>query len=145
MHRKLLASVGLLGLIAGGAYAQAPVHDTFPGTEPLSLQASNIGPTDTHSLIAPRLPGPAVGDDAGPAQLLSVASTALQQGQTGLAQEALERAETRALIRSTPPSAADRPDDNPLIDNIAAARQYLGAGNLAQARQTVTIAMAMAR
>jgi hypothetical protein len=145
MHTKLLASAGLLGLIAGGAYAQVPVHDTFPGTEPLSLQASNIVPSDTNSIVAPRLPDPAVGDDASPAQLLSVASTALQQGQTGLAQEALERAETRALIRSTPPSATDRPDDNPLVQNIAAARQYLGAGNLAQARQTVTQALAMAR
>ncbi len=86
-----------------------------------------------------------VGDGAGPAQLLSVAITALQQGQTGLAQDALERAETGALIRSTPPSVAGLPDGSPLIQNITAAREYLGAGNLAQAQQTVTLAMAMAR
>jgi hypothetical protein len=144
MHSKLLASVVLPGLIAGGAYAQAPVHDTFPGTEPLSLQASNVVPSDTNSMVAPRLPDPGVGDDGSPAQLLRVASAALQQGQTGLAQEALERAETQALIRSIAPSAIDRPDDNPLIQNIAAARQYLGTGDLPRAQQTVAQAQAMA-
>ena len=143
MHRTLLASAALLGLLAGGAYAQTAPAVAFPGTEPLSTHASNISPADTHSLIAPRLPTPAVGEDASPAQLLSVANDALQKGQTGLAQEALERAETRVLDRSTAPSAADQPDNSALIRDISSARQALGQGDLAGAQQPLQQAMAM--
>ena len=87
MHKKLLASAALLGLLASGAYAATPPAAASPGTipsgaaapatasrvtlrpataakatllgtEPLSVSASNIVPADTHSLVAPKLPTP---------------------------------------------------------------------------------------
>ncbi len=165
MHKKLLASAALLGLIAGSAYAQTPPaaapHGTapapmatpapaaaatvkVPGTEPISVSASNIVPADTHSLIAPRLPAPRVGKNASPVQLLRVANNALQENKTGLAQEALERAETRLLTRSTAPSAADQPDHSKLITDISMARRELGEGHVVKAEQPLQQAMSIA-
>src|SRR5579862_2271701 len=68
----------------------------------LSNRAGNIGPQDTRSEIAPNLPSPSVGQDSPPAAYLRAARTALLQGRTGEAQQALEMAETRALDRSVP-------------------------------------------
>jgi hypothetical protein len=169
MHKKLLASAALVGLLAGGAWAQTPpaastVSGTIPATtaaapaprlatppaarhaaaaEPFSVSASNIVPGDTRSLIAPRLPTPSVGDNASPEQLLTIASTALQKNDTGLAQEALERAETRLLDRAVTPTAANQPSTDPRIKDIVAARQNLGYGRLQQARQSLAQALAM--
>ncbi len=152
MHKKLLASAAMLGLIAGGAYAQTPPAAApaatphpmaapapaagavkAPGTASFSVKASNIVPADTHSLIAPRLPTPRVGENASPEQLLTVANNALKENKTGLAQEALERAETRLLDRSTNSSAANQPDNSMLIKDISMSRRALGRGDLTKA------------
>lgn len=88
---------------------------------------------DTRSPIAPRLPVPAVPDSADPRPFLQDAQAALDSRRTGKAQEALERAETRALDRTTAPDAAATPDGTPMIQQIAAAREALARGNVGEA------------
>lgn len=109
---------------------------------PRSGQASNITRSDTRSTIAPQLPVPTVGPNAGPEQFLTVAQSALQRHRTGEAQEALERAETRALDRSTSPANAGTPDQSPMIQQINDARTALGHGDTARASQIISQALA---
>ena len=68
--------------------------------------------------------------------------SALAAGRTGQAQEALERAETRLLTRSTEASAAGTADSNPLVGQISEARRALGRRDTAAARQAINTAMA---
>jgi hypothetical protein len=109
---------------------------------PTSSNASNISRGDTHADIAPRLPVPAISDNADPRQFLSVARQALQRNQTGAAQEALERAETRLLDRSTSPENMNAPDQGPMIQQITDARQALSRGDKSHALQVISAAMA---
>ena len=109
---------------------------------PLSDQASNMNQTDTRSPIAPRLPSPAVGPDAGTRQYLMAARTALAAGRTGEAQEALERAETRLLDRSVAPSRVNDALQGPGISDVTAARQALAARDRAGAIRIVDAALA---
>ncbi len=135
--RRALAPA-ILSLIIGGfianAQAQAPIarpgNDIGTGQSlPLSNNASNITANDSHSLIAPRLPTPAVSESAPPAMFLRAARDALAAGRTGEAQEALERAETRALSRPVRPSLARQPSGSPLVQQIAQARTALSGGD----------------
>lgn len=96
---------------------------------PTSNRASNIDSGDTRSVIAPRLPSPDVGQNAGPRAQLMAARQALAAGQTGAAQEALERAETRLLDRSVVPSRANLPDRTPLVTMVGQARRTLATGD----------------
>ena len=108
---------------------------------PMSARASNTTAGDTRSEIAPRLPAP--GADANPPEAyLAAAQRALAAGRTGQAQEALERAETRLLTRSTEASAAGTADSNPLVGQISEARRALGRRDTAAARQAINTAMA---
>jgi hypothetical protein len=117
MRQILFTSAALLGLAVGlPALAQTPQ----------SGGASNINAADTHSNIAPQLPVPALSAGASPHAYLLDAQQALQQHRTGAAQEALERAETRLLDRTTPPSAADTADAAPLVQQIDQALQAIG-------------------
>ncbi len=88
--------------------------------------ASNLTASDTHSEIAPKLPAPSIGPDAGPEAYLMAAKKALKAHRTGEAQSALEMAETRALDRSTPVDQAGTPDSSPLVTDIRAALESLG-------------------
>ena len=107
---------------------------------PLSARASNIVSSDTHSETAPRLPAP---DTAGssPEDFLRAAQRALAAGRTGQAQEALERAETRLLTRSTSAGDASVPDGSPMVKQISEARTALGRRDTAAARQAITTAI----
>ena len=107
---------------------------------PTSARASNIAPSDTRSEIAPRLPAPDAGGNS-PEDFLRAAQRALAAGRTGQAQEALERAETRLLTRSTEASAASVADANPMVRQISEARSALGRRDTAAARQAITTAM----
>ena len=98
---------------------------------PKSDNAGNLNPQTTRSLLAPNLPSPPAGDDL--QTLLLDARTSLQAGRTGQAQEALERAETRALDRSVTKGSEHVPAANPVVSRISAALQALGAGQSAQA------------
>ncbi len=137
MKKLLLAGVAVAALAAGPAFAQPT-----PAAEPTSTRASNASPADTRSEIAPSLPVPAVAADAGPRVFLQAAQAALEDGRTGAAQEALERAEARALDRSTTPDRADRPDGAPMVRRISDARAALGRGDTEAALQTVSDALA---
>ncbi|HVB69554.1 MAG TPA: hypothetical protein VNE67_17030 [Acetobacteraceae bacterium] len=129
-----------------GSVAQAP--GARPGHEPgvgasypLSNHASNIRSNDTHSVLAPTLPTPALGPDATVQDYLRAARTALDAGQTGQAQQALEMAETRALDRSVPQGATNAASHSDLVARIGAARRALGAGHRAQAMQRIDAAL----
>ncbi len=111
--------------------------------EPFSATASNIVPSDTHSVIAPQLPVPRLARNAGPPQFLRVADWGLQTNHTGLAQEAMERAETRLLDREITPSELGQPDTSPPVVTISEARLALGHGDIPKAQDRVLHALTM--
>jgi len=127
--------------------ADATTSDTAPGREyrggagsPSSSRASNSTSANTRSEIAPRLPDPSAG--ANTAQgYLAAAQRALNSGRTGAAQEALERAETRLLSRSTEQSMAGSPDASPMVQQIGEARRALASRNTAAAKTAISAAM----
>lgn len=119
-----------------------PGNDIGTGQSlPLSNYSSNITSSDTRSTIAPRLPSPGVAPGAGPRQFLMAARQALAANQTGAAQEALERAETRALDRSVAPSRANAPDAGRMVQQISGARHALATGDTAGAMQMINAAL----
>ncbi len=124
MARFVTAFVGLT-LLAGPAFA----------SEPMSSQASNLVPRDTRSDIAPALPMPNPGADAGPADYLRTAQKCLTDRQTGRAQQALEMAETRLLDRSVPQADGPTADTARPIAAIETALRDLGRNDLAAAQQ----------
>ena len=131
---------------AGAQMAQGasvrPGHVPGVGdSEPSSTQASNINGANTRSVIAPRLPAPSAGANASPQQLLGVAQNALRRGKTGEAQEALERAETRALDRSTAQGNESTPAQGPLVQAIGQARRSLANHDVAQTQRDIQAAM----
>lgn len=146
--------LGTVPATAAPAAAPAPAPvDTTPfvrpgnviGTGmslPLSDKAGNIGPSDTKTQYAARLPDPGVGENAAPRAFLEAARTALAAGRTGEAQEALERAETRLLIRSVKPSQANMPIHEPVVQQISEARHALGQGDRAGALDKIAAALA---
>lgn len=117
-----------------------PVTGARPGNDigtgmslPTSDQAGNITPQDTASPIAARLPDPQVGDDAAIRDYLLAARGALAAGRSGEAQEALERAETRALDRSVPLFQTSTPSSDPTVARIQQVLQTLGNGDRLEA------------
>jgi hypothetical protein len=131
----------------GAGEAGATEATTSPGREyrggagsPRSTRASNSTAANTRSEIAPRLPDPAA-DANTPQSYLAAAQRALNSGRTGAAQEALERAETRLLSRSTEQSMADSPDASPMVQRIGAARRALAARDTAAAKSAISAAM----
>jgi hypothetical protein len=115
-----------------------------PGTGesgPASSKASNIDSADTRSVIAPHLPSPGAGKNAGPERYLEIADRALRAHKTGEAQQALEMAETRLLDRSTAPSDASQPDQNPRIAAVTSALKSLAAKDWEGARKNIREAM----
>ncbi len=143
MSRHLFTTVAVLGLaFASPAVAQTWAHEPGTGESgPASSTASNIGPSDTHSDIAPHFPEPAIGQAGSPEQYLMEAQHALAGHRTGEAQQALEMAETRLLDRSTPVNAAGQPDSNPMVASVAAARDALGRKDWAAARHEIETAL----
>ena len=131
MRTTLLASATLMSMVLA-----VPVM-----AQSVSAPASNITPADTHSTIAPRLPVPPVSDNAGPRPFLQAASTALSANRTGEAEEALERAETALLDRSTP-AGGQEVDRRPMVRQVSEAREALGHGDVARAQQIVNAALA---
>jgi hypothetical protein len=124
----------VLCVALSGTYVAAHV------AEPVSYKASNITPYDTRSVIAPALPPPPVGDNALPQDYLRVAQQALARGRTVEAQEALERAEARALDRAAPLFQTDKPVEDPLVAQIRQARLVLGSNDPARAMQLIASA-----
>lgn len=108
---------------------------------PLSNNASNTLPSDTTSVIAPRLPSPNVSDSSGPRDFLLAARQALAANRTGEAQEALERAESRALSGNILATDINQPSQLLAIRNITAARDALATGNKGAAIQAIDVAL----
>lgn len=131
----------------GATTADGARPGNLPGTGnslPTSTQASNITAADTRSDIAPRLPTPNATSNS-PAGYLQAAKRAIAGRRTGTAQEALERAETRALDRSVDPSAANTPDSSSLVAQIGEARRALASGNMSAANSAIDGALSAAR
>jgi len=122
----------LFGL-AGGAMAQGADHG------PTSPRASHLNASTARGEVAPRLPDPATSANT-PEAFLAAADRALSRRQTGAAQEALERAETRLLDRSTP-QGADATSTDPRVRQISDARQALAHRDVAGARSLIQAAM----
>ena len=125
----LLAALFLMG----GTSLRAQETYVRPGNEigtgqslPRSDHAGNLNAATTHSELAPNLPPPQ-SDEIG--ALLAEARADLQANRTGAAQEALERAETRALDRSIPVGTERVPAQNPLVDAVGQARAALASGD----------------
>lgn len=113
----------------------APSATAYQGGvgSPSSNRASNIEGSGVHAEIAPRLPSPGAGGDDAHAYLVA-ANQALVRNQTGAAQEALERAETRILTRSIDPADVSRPDTQSIARAIADARLALGQNDARRAQ-----------
>ena len=120
----------------------APPTSAYRGGagSPSSTRASNISSGGSRSEMAPRLPDPNAANNS-PEALLAAAQRSLKQGKTGAAQEALERAETRILSRTTDPSMAAQPDTSMMAQNIAQARRALGNRDIAGAQSAISMAM----
>ncbi len=154
MRKTLLTSAALLSLaLMSPAMAQSLSQDApqtwahQPGTGesgPASAVASNINGADTRSEIAPHFPLPEGGYSASPERYLHDAARALRAHQTGVAQQALEMAETRLLDRSTPVSEANVPDQAPEIRHVTQARQALARNDIAGAAAAIDAALAQA-
>jgi hypothetical protein len=146
-------AVALLGMTAMPAVAQMPAgadpatgarpgHQIGVGESlPLSNHASNIGPADTRSTIAPTLPAPAIGGDGASHDYLRAARASLVGGRTGQAQQSLEMAETRALDRSVAAGQTAAPSDSQLVARIRDARHALGGGDRARTIQLIDLAL----
>ena len=149
---RIMMVAGLLGLAAMPALAQVdPATGARPGREPgvgqswpLSPNASNIGSSPAGSTIAPTLPTPSVAENATPQQLLLAARGYLSAGQTGAAQEAMERAQTRLLDRATPLFQTDRPSTHPGVAQISTALRALGSGDRAGSIAAIDAAIPLA-
>lgn len=147
------AFLGFAALLhAGDASAQGAqtpyANGARPGNEigtgqslPLSNNSSNILPSDTSSVIAPRLPSPNVSDSSSPRDFLIAARQALAGNRTGEAQEALERAESRTLAGNVLATDINQPSQQMAIRNISAARQALATGNKGAAIQAIDAAL----
>ena len=160
MSARLTIAAATILLAATGAAlpanAQAPlIHGVDPATGarpgnvigtgqslPLSSKTANTDAATTKSEIAPRLPTPAVGDDADVRAYLLNARTALAAGRTGEAQESLERAESRLLSRDVAPSRAGQPDNSPSVTELGNARRAIGSGDPSTAVQLINAALA---
>lgn len=152
---RVVGVVVLTALAAPAVWAQGAPPAVYSGTGarpgneigtgsslPLSDRASNLGPDDTRSTIAPNLPSPAVGEDAPARAYLQAARAALIAGRTGEAQQALEMAETRALDRSVPLFQTSTPSRNPLVDKIGQALGAMGTRDRGRAVQIIDEALA---
>lgn len=141
---RLCLIAALLAAVAAPAFAQTtpPPTPTTGGKEPSSTLPSNVGPADTHTVWAPKLPTPALGEDSPPAAFIQAAQAAIAAGRLGEAQEAIERAESRALTRSVAPSKAGDASGQSLVRQLSEARQALGSGDKAAAVAKLAQALA---
>lgn len=89
-----------------------------------------------------RLPDPPVDDNAPASAFVTAARTAIAAGRPGEAMEAIERAESRLLIRSVRPSRANTPSDQDLVLTLAEARAHLRQGERAEALEKLAQAAA---
>ena len=153
MRTVNIALAALLGMSGLQALAQAPAGiDASTGARPghvpgvgeslpRSDKASNIGPADTRSAIAPTLPQSGIGENGTSRDYLKAARASLMNGQTGQAQQSLEMAETRALDRSVPEGQTNRPSDSQFISRVRDALHAVGRGDRSHAIELIDLAL----
>lgn len=107
--------------------AMASTPDTLG--HPASNHASGTVGAAAHSVIAPRLPTPDVPEGASPGAFLQAARKAVSDGKTGLAEEALERAQTRALDNTQIGPEPASPMSSEMATRIGDARTKLNSGD----------------
>ena len=107
---------------------------------PYSTVPANLPNQPGRSEMGKRLPDPATSGTSAE-DYLTAANRALQRGNSGAAQEALERAETRALTRTTDASMVNQPDNARMVQAISAARMALGRRDMNGARAAIQDAM----
>jgi len=144
----VLAQTGVPVTPQGVPPGTSPVTGARPGNEvgtgmsmPMSTRSSNIDSRDTRSVIAPNLPSPVLGPDAGPVDYLRAAQASLQAGRTGEAQQSLEMAQTRLLDRSVPLGQTNTPSDNPAVTQVSQALRALAAHDRALTMQLIQSAI----
>ena len=93
------------------------------------LMVSPVMAQTAPEVLGQSLPAPDVDEDAPPRTFLSAAKQAIAAARFDVAMEALERAESRALIRSVRPSLAGVPSEQKIVKDIQAARHALDAGD----------------
>lgn len=81
----------------------------------------------------------------GPAELLRSAQSAMRRGQRAQANELLERAETRLLLRAAEAVASGRADQGEPVQHVAEARRALMARDRAEAMRQTNLAIATSR
>lgn len=106
----------------------------------LLLSAGAVPALAQSDTLATRLPAPPVDDNAAPIAFIQAATQALAAGRVAEAQEAIERAESRALDRPVRPSLADKPSQQPLVQQLNQARQALASGDKMQAMTLLEVA-----
>ena len=118
--------------------------------QPVDLLAPTIEPTVPANTRRPDIrpatrlpfPGPPAHSNEPPREFLEAARHALEAGQIGNAQEALERAETTLLNGSGAPVTASSPDTQHAILAIGAARRELAAHDHQGAMRAIDNALA---
>jgi len=137
---SMLAAPALAQSVPPGEDGARPGNVIGTGMSlPRSDKASNLDSQTTRSELAPNLPAPPAGDDI--QTLLLDARRSLKAGQTGEAQEALERAETRALDRSVPVGTEREADGDALVRATSAARAALAADDIQGAIRVIDAAL----
>ena len=86
---------------------------------------------ETEPAVPPALNSDA--DDPPFSAFLDLARRAIATGRLAEAEEALEQAESRALIRAVRPSLADQPSRQPVVADIRQARAALAGGDRMEA------------
>ncbi len=115
--------------VAPGGDGARPGNDIGTGMSlPRSDTAGNLNAATTHSELAPNLPAPPGLDTI--RDLLMDARDALAARRTGEAQEALERAETRALDRDIPVGTERIPAQGGFVAGLNQARDALAHNDL---------------
>ena len=116
--------------VKSNAIIYRPVHKVV-----MNPPVSNISPSTTHR-VAPKLPTPHVNQNAPPIYFIRVAKLAIINGHYGEAQEAIERAESRALndhvydnLRSPVRTSV------PLMTQLSQVLQLLGSHRNSEALQ----------
>lgn len=118
------------------AALDARLRTTGPAVVPVQ-QASNILAANAPPVIAPELPLPGLPAGARPRDYLVAAQQAIRAGQSGRAQAALERAETRLLNEAELTDKPGKPAKHPGVVEIERALDQLGRRNDKAAIQIV--------
>jgi len=137
---SVAAQLTALAMSAAAPASAQPVDLLTPTIEP--TVPANTTPPDIRPATRLPLPGPPAHSNEPPREFLKAARHALEAGQIGNAQEALERAETTLLNGSGAPVTASSPDTQHAILAIGAARRELAAHDRQGAMRAIDNALA---